>query len=128
VVKKRSSTAETLTAEQRAFLHHGDETVPTPFERTAAPEPLTSKVVNMPPKPTADRQPRKQTVESYPCSPVRRGQALQSISLRLSPNVVRSLRRAACQRAIDYEEPFTQQGMAEAAITKWLQDHGYTVD
>ena len=58
----------------------------------------------------------------------RRGVTLQSVTLRFPPSVVRSLRKAACERSVDYEEPFTQQDIAEVAIRGWLEDHGYLAE
>ena len=91
----RQSAAAVLTREQRSFLRE----VP----------------------------PKEAPVEKPPESPPRsvRGQARQSVTVRLSPVVVRALRRAAAQRTLDYREPYTQQAIAEAGLMLWLRREGY---
>lgn len=54
----------------------------------------------------------------------KRGLALHSVTLRLSPAVVRALRRAAAERSLDYVEPFSQQAIVEAALREWLARNG----
>ncbi len=82
----------------------------------------------MPKQTASTRQPRRPERSPEVRLPLRRGQALQSVSLRFHPGVVRALRKAAGERSVDYEEPFTQQGIAEEAITRWLEDQGYSVE
>ncbi|HUU95641.1 MAG TPA: hypothetical protein VM487_07865 [Phycisphaerae bacterium] len=82
----------------------------------------------MPKQTTSTRQPRKPDSTPTVPLPSRRGQVLHSVSLRLQPGAVRALRKAAGERSVDYEEPFTQQGIAEEAITRWLEDRGYSVE
>ncbi len=57
-----------------------------------------------------------------------RGRALRSVTLRMNPTLVRTLRRAASERSLDFVEPFTQQAIAEAALAQWLQGAGYQLD
>jgi hypothetical protein len=46
----------------------------------------------------------------------------------MNPTLVRTLRRAASERSLDFVEPFTQQAIAEAALAQWLQGAGYHLD
>ena len=126
--KKRQSTTETLTAEQRAFLHADRDERPSLTTQTPAASPDATRVVKTPKQTTSKHQPRKPEPRSQTCLPSRRGQVLQSVSLRLHPGIVRALRMAASERSVDYEEPFTQQGIAEEAITRWLEDQGYSTE
>ncbi|MFH1417343.1 MAG: hypothetical protein ABII12_03545 [Planctomycetota bacterium] len=83
--------------------------------------------MKMPNQTTSTRQSGRPEPSPQIRLPSRRGQALQSVSLRFHPGVVRALRKAAGERSVDYEEPFTQQGIAEEAITRWLEGKGYSV-
>ena len=53
--------------------------------------------------------------------------ARQSITVRLDARIVRAVRRAASERALDYVEPYTQQAIAEAALLHWLASQRYAV-
>ena len=127
MAKKRQSTTDTLTAGQRAFLHADSNELPCPTTQVPASRPDTPKVVKMPRQTTNSRQSGRPEPSPQIRLPSRRGQALQSVSLRFHPGVVRALRKAAGERYVDYDEPFTQQGIAEEAITTWLEDRGYSV-
>ena len=128
MAKKRQSTTDTLTAEQNVFLHPDSNRLPRSTTQAPASRPDTPKVVKMPKHRTSTRQPRRPEPRPQVCIPSRRGQTLQSVSLRLHPGVVRALRKAAGERSVDYEEPFTQQGIAEEAIRRWLEDRAYSVE
>jgi len=128
MVKKRQSTTDTLTAEQRAFLHADSSQLPCSSTQAPVSRPDASKVVKMPKQSMSTHQPRRPEPSAQVRLPSRRGQVLQSVSLRLQPGVVRALRKAAGERSVDYEEPFTQQGIAEDAITRWLENRGYSVE
>lgn len=54
--------------------------------------------------------------------------ARQSVSVRLSEPLARVLRRASMERSLDYIEPFSQQGIVEAALWDWFQSNGYDID
>lgn len=54
----------------------------------------------------------------------KRGLALHSVTLRLSTAAVRALRRVAAERSLDYEEPYSQQAIVEAALREWLTRNG----
>lgn len=130
----RLNAVEILSQEQRCFLHGSDPdenektpnaktkrgnrrreaTVPGHIGRSAAqPDEQVRRTRTM-----AARQPAQSA----------RGMALQSVTLRLNPQIARALRRAASERALDYVEPFTQQAIAEAAFLRWLTDEGYTIE
>ena len=130
----RLNAVEVLSAEQRSFLRGSDPeenkntanaktkranrrreaTAPGPAARSGAqPDGLV-------------RRTRRVTVRE-PASVARRI-ALQSVTLRLNPQVARALRRAAFERALDYVEPFTQQAIAETALLRWLSEEGYAIE
>ena len=130
----RLNAVEILSAEQRSFLHGSDldenanaanaktkranrrreATVPGHIARSAA---------------CPDGQVRgTRIMTAQKLAPVARGMALQSVTLRLNPQIARALRRAACERALDYVEPFTQQAIAETALLRWLTDEGYAIE
>lgn len=111
-----------------AFLHADRPHQPCPSTQAPAPSSGPPKVVRMSKKTTSAGPPRGTEAKPELLLPTRRGQALQSVSLRLRPGVARALRKVAGERAVDYEEPFTQQGIAEEAIAKWLENHGYPVE
>ena len=127
----RLNAVEILSAEQRSFLHGSD---PEENENTANAK---AKRANRRGDATApgntarsvahpDEQVRKTRImTAQKLAPVARGMALQSVTLRLNPQIARALRRAACERALDYVEPFTQQAIAETALLRWLSDEGY---
>ena len=54
-----------------------------------------------------------------------RAASLRSVTLRLHPDVAALLRRAAIERSLEYDEPYTQQGIAEQALRDWLTGKGY---
>lgn len=127
----RLNAVEILSAEQRSFLHGSDpeenaNTAKAKTKRAKRPREATA------PGPTARSvaQPeglvrRTRTVTVREPAPVARGIALQSVTLRLNPRIAHALRRAACERALEYVEPFTQQAIAETALLRWLSDEGY---
>ncbi len=109
--KNRRSVLATLTAEQEAFLR---------------PEPEQRDV----PAPNASHLPERETrvddavrKEANTAS-TNRARPLRSVTLRLNPDVAVLLRRASIERSLDYEEPFTQQGITEHALRDWLASHG----
>ena len=130
----RLNAVEILSAEERCFLRGSDS---NEDERTAnaktkranrrreatVPGHIAGSAVR------PDEQVRKTgTMASGQLAPVARGVALQSVTLRLNPQIARTLRRAASERAVNYVEPFTQQAIAETALLRWLTDEGYTFD
>jgi hypothetical protein len=60
--------------------------------------------------------------------PKRNRHPAQSVTLRLSAPIARTLRHAAIQRSLDYKEPYTQQAIAEAALSAWLERNGYSTE
>ncbi|MGD8450892.1 MAG: hypothetical protein PVJ57_03660 [Phycisphaerae bacterium] len=108
----RRSALEQLSAEQREFLNDADG-------RRAPSVTLTAGT-------------QIRSAEAAPChigaAPTVanvHGQSLRSVTLRLTPATADALRRAAAQRGLRYEHPFTQQSIAEAAIRAWLARQGY---
>jgi hypothetical protein len=109
----RRSVVETLSAEQKAFLS-GSECSDA---GRASHGPIGADT----PKATSEQCPPSPTGQ-------RRGEPLRSVTLRLRPDVVSALRRAAAERSLRYDEPFTQQAIAEAALAAWLSKLGYAPD
>lgn len=116
----RRSTISALTSEQQAFLkppdlplQSQDGAIPTAF--TAAERPVKGRA-------SRSRAPAPKSCLSSAAG--KRGLALHSVTLRLTPAAVRALRRAAAERSLDYEEPFSQQAIVEAALREWLTRNG----
>lgn len=94
-------------------------------------EPFDSQFVELPPSRPAKRGTAnlKRHISNAAVRRTAHGpQALQSVTLRLSTEVVQVLRRAAAERGLDYAEPFSQQAIAESALRDWLSGHGYPVE
>lgn len=110
--KNRRSALPTLTAEQNAFLRPESKLRDVPAaNESRSREPQTRVDVSV-------------TKEANATS-TNRARSLRSVTLRLTPNVAEHLRRNSIQRSLDYEEPFTQQGITERALRDWLLSHGY---
>jgi len=56
-----------------------------------------------------------------------KGGATQSVTIRLSRSSALALRRVSIQRSLDYQEPYSQQAIVEAALTAWLTHNGYSI-
>lgn len=120
---QRRSTLVALTSEQETFLKPPDVQVLDP-DNTVAAAFATSKQPPMEQAPQRFAPARK----SRPASPAaKRGLALHSVTLRLSPAVVHAMRRAAAERSLDYVEPFSQQAIVESALREWLSRNGFAV-
>ena len=113
--KPRRTALMTLSPEQQAFLRH-DTTLP---EASAVEETAPENT---------RRSPEAEHLRFHPEPPMTRARSVRSVTLRLSPTVAKALREAAIRRSLDYEEPFTQQGIAECALCDWLDRHGYRLD
>jgi len=50
------------------------------------------------------------------------------LTVRIPPTLARALRRAAADRSIDRQAPYTQQAIATAALESWLIAQGYLTD
>ena len=50
---------------------------------------------------------------------------LLTITVAMPPAVVRALRSAARDRAVDRIKPYTQRDIVTAALTDWLKREGY---
>ena len=130
----RCNAVEILSSEQRSFLRgsDSDETERTANAKTKRGNRRREAINpgNMT-RSAGGRSERVHTprniVASQPAS-LARGMARRSVTLRLDPQVVRALRRAASERALDYVEPFTQQAIAETAVLRWLTDEGYDIE
>ena len=126
----RLNAVEILSAEQRSFMHgtqpHEKQKTANAKKKTATRKKTARKTAAAAACPDGQvRGTRIMTAQKL--APVARGMALQSVTLRLNPQIARALRRAACERALDYVEPFTQQVIAEAALLRWLSDEGYAI-
>lgn len=111
----RRSALERLSAEQREFLSDVDGGGPrAAIAASDAPGRLTSPDTASP-----------SHVDPVSHAKSVHGQPLRSVTLRLTPDTADALRRAALERGLRYEQPFTQQSIAEAAIRDWLARHGY---
>lgn len=107
----RQSALDRLNAEERAFLGFTVSPDSHSVAIPTAPKSGPASATSSPPKPTTAN--------------LRRGQSLRSVTLRLTPETADALRRAAAERCLEYDEPFTQQSIAEAALCGWLGQRGY---
>ncbi len=111
---QRRSTLDALSAEQQAFLRR--ETSPAGIVESCPPKQHSAAHSG-----AASRAGGNDHKRSRPM----RGEPLRSVTLRLDPQVADALRRASSQRAIEYQEPYTQQAIADAALRDWLCRAGY---
>ena len=131
--EKRQTSRETLTGEQRAFLH--------PEIPIASPPALDVDTVAMGSSkfavvPANHATPKLRAHSSNLYGNTRRSVSLprrdrypmQSVTLRLSALVAHGLRQASIERSLEYQEPYTQQAIAEAALSAWLERNGYVVE
>lgn len=113
----RRSTLTALTSEQRNFLK-SPEPAETAAEGSSTPQPSVAS-------PTPRAEPKHRLRSHLPASTSRPApRPLQSITLRLTTDAVRMLRRAAALRGLDYVQPYTQQAIVEAALREWLARNG----
>lgn len=104
--KPRRTSWETLTTEQQQFVQTG-----------SAPRLPSGQAAA---KPDVEAPARVERA-GEPSGPAPR----QSVTLRLPLPLVRSLRRAAAERSVEYHQPFTQQAIVESALAQWLRAAGY---
>ena len=117
--KNRRSTLAALTAEQQAFLRPQ----PAPFRA-----PHQTSCLHDRPRPDRATEGRGAGIAGPAAARKCRAQPLRSTTLRLTPELATLLRRASVERSLEYEEPFTQQGITEAALRDWLAAHGYPIE
>ena len=129
----RLRAAELLSAEHRSFLRDSD---PDGREATGTAratradnhaEESTRETVARSAEQARARMHETRGIAVQQPATKTRGVPLQSVTLRLNPEVARALRRAASERAVDYVEPFTQQAISETALQRWLTSEGYTI-
>lgn len=128
----RRTAIETLTNEEKSFLFPSLQPVASPSDSDGNGRPTEPNLprVRRAAKSTSHESPK--TRSRLP-SPSRKEKALrvtarQSVSVRLSESLARVLRRTSMERSLEYIEPFSQQGIVEAALSDWLQSNGYSVN
>lgn len=115
---QRRTTLLALTCEQQAFLNPPDAYASSPASSEAT---LNGQGDTTPPTRNRSQRHAVSPHRSRAVSvPAKHGLALHSVTLRLSPDVVQSLRRASAERTLDYREPYSQQAIVEAALREWL--------
>ena len=129
----RRTAIETLTNEEKSFLFPSIQpaALPSDSESNGRPTEPNRPRVRRAAKSTSHESPK--TRSSHLPSPSRkvkasRVTARQSVSVRLSEPLARVLRRASIERSLEYIEPFSQQGIVEAALSDWLRGNGYSID
>ena len=103
---KRKTSWESLTTDQQAFLIGSTTSSDEPVQRSVRRDEAVLR-----PSPAAD-----EATSHAPRQPV---------TLRLPLPLVRALRRAAAERSLDYDQPYTQQAIVESALDHWLRSAGY---
>ena len=130
---KRRTTMETLTAEQRAFLQTDSQpalpsTVDAHATQTSrgnvAPIRTRDSRTHTSPSSSVSQRDTRPSLASQRSS----RSVTQSVTLRLREPIARNLRRASIERSLDYREPYTQQAIADAALSLWLERNGYKTE
>lgn len=125
----RRIMAETLTAAQDAFLRVPENSVACgdvlPKQNDRRSERSQAQSLSTA-RSTRPRVPRGGTAPLI--SKVGRRESLRSVTLRLRTSVADALRGASIERSLDYQEPFSQQAIVEAAVRNWLHHEGYLPD
>ena len=114
--RSRRTALTALTAEQQAFLR--PELIPAPTQGQGRPrnDAVTRHHTALI---------KQAALPAQPATSKQRGKPLRSVTLRLTPEVAVLLRRASIERSLEYDEPYTQQGIMESALRDWLVAQGY---
>ena len=127
---ERRNIAEILTKEEQEFLRPSQPSETQEAGNMPASPPMPPpghtplSIRKCKPRPLQSNGPRAVTAGFVPPAGVH---ARQSVTVRLDPRIVRAVRKAASERALDYVEPYTQQAIAEAALLHWLASQRYAV-
>lgn len=112
--QQRRSALATLSMEEQQFLENGKSEQSRGRRIETVPESKTNRSYSIP------------TIDiSTPGARLIRATSLRSVTLRLHPEIATALRRASIERSLDYEEPYTQQSIAEQALREWFASNGY---
>ncbi len=70
---------------------------------------------------------KKRTKKKGPRAEAPTSQGLGTLTVRLDPVLLNALRRAAVERRIAGEQPWSQQEIVEEALREWIEERGYEV-
>ncbi len=70
---------------------------------------------------------KKRTKNKGPTREVPTSQGLGTLTVRLHPALLNALRRAAVERRIAGEQPWSQQEIVQEALREWVEERGYEV-
>lgn len=112
--QQRRSALATLSMEEQQFLENGQLEQGGGRLTEARPEPEIHRSSSIP------------TIDiSTSHARTHRATSLRSVTLRLHPEIAATLRRASIERSLDYDDPYTQQAIAEQALREWFTSNGY---
>jgi hypothetical protein len=118
--------SDELSPEARAFL-----TPDRPLAGTQPPAPRRPRAVRItaarPPLPIAGADPNSDRAAptSFPADPPPTA-GVVSMTFRLAPEIPAALLRAAVERKVRKQKPFTQQEIVSDAIKQWLKANGFS--
>jgi hypothetical protein len=118
MASQRRNIVESLSSAELAFL----DTAEHRHSDLASSPSAIVPVDNRSNSPVRLNQPRSVARKPAPASA--RPEPLRSVTLRLRVATADALRRASIERALGYNQPFTQQAIVEAALAAWLARHG----
>ncbi len=70
---------------------------------------------------------RKRTKKKGPRAEAPTSQGLGTLTVRLNPALLNAIRRAAVERRIAGERPWSQQEIVQEALREWIEERGYEV-
>ncbi len=70
---------------------------------------------------------KKRTKKKAPRAEAPASRGLETLTVRLDPALLDALRRAAVERRIAREQPWSQQEIVEEALREWVEGRGYEV-
>jgi hypothetical protein len=119
--RRRVETAMGLTTEQRAFIERGTSAEQATNKQEKLLDPDTAPRVSGLPTPV------NQSIASDvgPTEPFSTRRVLVPLTTRLQPETAHVLRRAILHQRLQGQVPATVREIVEAAINRWLRDHGF---
>lgn len=117
--QQRRKSVDTLTSEQREFLGAGVNVARTRTEAGPPRPPIGTTRTEQLTRPGTESDSNTALITRS-----RRTRAARHpVTLRLSSDVAEELRQVSAIRSINYEEPWSQQGIVEDALRRWLSRH-----
>lgn len=121
MARRSMTNALELTPEKRAFIAKDvrDESRPTVSEPEPSVQPQPPRPVRSAPEPTQHSTIAENSIQSE-SQPQAYGGGLVQLSVRLRPDLVKSIRRVLFEAKLNGNEKLSQQDIVEEALTEWL--------